>query len=195
MGFSSLWSWAQKTYVPKLTMENLAYFRSRYLALRFTYSRQRTFYREGCTLQMLLVDALDIHLFTQDARFTNRTGFNALVKDRGEHDYRDCARCVRQALTAIRPMPVQEKQDAIAFAKSRGDEIGAPVVTTEAGGPWWHMDHRDLNWRWLKDWCEQSMNLAGQSGFWRYAMELLPSLPEELVGNRLVWRVNDRLKS
>ena len=64
----------------------------RYLALRFTYSRQRSFYREGRTLQMLLFDGLDIHLFTQDARFTNRTGLNALVKDRGEHDYRDlCA--------------------------------------------------------------------------------------------------------
>ena len=28
------------------------------------------------------------------------------------------------------------------------------------------MDHRGLDWGWLRDWCEECMGLAGQYGLW-----------------------------
>jgi hypothetical protein len=63
-------------------------------------------------------------------------------------------------------MLLQEMHNKLAFATEWGREIAAPVVTTEAWGPWWHMDHPDLDWQWLRDWCEESMALAGHYGFW-----------------------------
>ena len=113
-----------------------------------------------------LFDVLELHEWIHSPRFDNRTGFNQLIKDRGQHDYKDYAARVAAALDADGPMLVQEMRNRMAFAQSWSAEIAAPVVTTEAWGPWWHMDHPDLDWGWLRDWCEQCMTLAAEHKFW-----------------------------
>jgi hypothetical protein len=159
------WTPAQTDYVRKLFTEMISHFQSRYPALRFTYSLT-SFVPEVRALGLQLFDVIEVHLFLQDPRFENRTGFGKLEKDRGDHDYRDYGRRLRETMSSVRPMLLKQMHNHIAFAKSWGDEIGAPVVTTEAWGPWWHMDHPDLDWGWLRDWCEECMGLAGQYGLW-----------------------------
>ena len=61
---------------------------------------------------------------------------------------------------------VKEMQSRCVFVQAWSEEIAAPVVTTESWGPWWHMDHRDVDWAWLRDWCDQCMTLAAEHKFW-----------------------------
>jgi hypothetical protein len=140
-------------------------FQSRYPRLRFTYSLT-SFFKEVRSLDLQLFDVLELHLFMHSPRFDNRSGFNKITKDRGKHDYKDYARRLAAAIDTVGPMLVKEMQNRIALAQAWSEESAAPVVTTEAWGPWWHMDHPDLDWGWLRDWCEQCMTLAAEHKFW-----------------------------
>jgi hypothetical protein len=73
---------------------------------------------------------------------------------------------VKATLKSIRPLLLKNMHNRLAFAHEWSEEIGARVVTTEAFGPYWHMDHPDLDWDWLCDWCEECMWLTSQYGFW-----------------------------
>ncbi len=159
------WNPAQMEYVRRLFSEMLPQFQSRYPRQRFTYSLT-SFFKEVRSMGLQLFDVLELHEWIHSPRFDNRTGFNQLIKDRGQHDYKDYAARVAAALDADGPMLVQEMRNRMAFAQSWSAEIAAPVVTTEAWGPWWHMDHPDLDWGWLRDWCEQCMTLAAEHKFW-----------------------------
>jgi hypothetical protein len=159
------WNPAQLEYVRGLFSEMLPYFQSHYPSLRFTYSLT-AFFKEVRSLGLQLFDVLELHLWIHSPRFDNRTGFNQLKKDRGQRSYRDYARRIEQTLHAVRPMLVQEMRNRMKFATEWAGEIAAPLTATEAWGPWWHMDSPDLDWGWLRDWCEQSMKLAGEYGFW-----------------------------
>ena len=159
------WKPAQMDYVRRLFTEMLPSFQSRYPRLRFTYSLT-SFFKEVRSLGLPLFDVLELHHWIHSPRFDNRTGFNQLTKDRGERDYKDYARRVAATLDTVGPMLVQEMRNQLAFARAWSEEAAAPVVTTEAWGPWWHMDHPDLDWGWLRDWCEQCMTLAAEHKLW-----------------------------
>ncbi len=159
------WKPAQMEYVRRLFSEMLPHFQSRYPRLRFTYSLT-SFFKEVRSMGLQLFDVLELHLWIHSPRFDNRTGFQKLTKDRGEHDYKDYADRVAAALDTVGPMLAKEMENKCAFAQAWSEEIAAPVVTTEAWGPWWHMDHPDLDWGWLRDWCEQCMTLAAGHKFW-----------------------------
>ena len=161
------WAWkpAQMEYVRRLFSEMLPPLQSRYPRLRFTYSLT-SFFKEIRSMGLEIFDVLELHLWIHSPRFENRTGFDRLTKDRGEHDYKDYARRLAATLDTMGPMLAKEMENRIVFAKAWSEEIAAPVVTTEAWGPWWHMDHPDLDWHWLKEWCEHCMTLAAQHGFW-----------------------------
>jgi hypothetical protein len=159
------WKPAQLDYVRTLFTEMFSSFQSRYPGLRFTYSLT-SFFKELRSLGLRMFDVLELHLWIHSPRFDNRTGFNQLTKDRGQRGYKDYARRIAATLETVGPMLVQEMRNQLAFAKAWSEEIAAPVVTTEAWGPWWHMDHPDLDWSWLRDWCEQCMTLAAEHKFW-----------------------------
>jgi hypothetical protein len=159
------WKPAQMEYVRNLFSEMLPYFQSRYPRRRFTYSLT-SFHKEVRSLGLQLFDVLELHLWIHSPRFDNRSGFNSIAKDRGHRSYRDYADRIAAALDTVGPMLVQEMRNKCAFAQAWSKEIAAPVVTTEAWGPWWHMDHPDLDWTWLQDWCEQCMRLAAEHKFW-----------------------------
>ena len=159
------WTSAQFQYVEKLFRQTITYFQSQYPSLRFTYSLTG-YFKEVRSLGLELFDVLELHFWIHSPRFSNRTGFGALTKDRGQRDYKDYAARLRKTMASMRPMLMQEMHNRLAFATGWARDIAAPIVTTEAWGPWWHMDHPDLDWQWLKDWCEESMDLAGQYGFW-----------------------------
>jgi hypothetical protein len=159
------WKPAQMDYVRGLFSEMLPAFQARYPRLRFTYSLT-SFHKEVRALGLQLFDVLELHLWIHSPRFDNRSGFNNLTKDRGARSYQDYAGRLVATLDTVGPMLVQEMRNKLAFARAWADEIAAPVVTTEAWGPWWHMDHPDLDWGWLRDWCEQCMTLAGEYKFW-----------------------------
>jgi hypothetical protein len=159
------WNPAQLEYVRKLFLEMVPHFQGRYPYLRFTYSLTG-FFKEVRSLGLQIFDVLEVHCWIHGPRFDNRTGFNQLKKDRGDHDYKDYQKRVDATMKMMRPMLMQEMRNRMAFLCDWGREIAAPVVTTEAWGPWWHMDHPDLDWDFLRDWCAECMGIAGGYGFW-----------------------------
>lgn len=160
------WNERQMSFVRNLLDGSLKHFQQRYPALRFTFSLTE-FWQEVRAMQLKSLDVLEIHIWmTQSERFLNRTGFGDLVKDRGRHDYSDYMRRIKSTMTSVRPMLLNEMIERMRFVQEWAQEIGAPLTTTEAWGPWWHMDHPDLDWQWLYDWCEQCVELAPQFGFW-----------------------------
>jgi hypothetical protein len=137
--------------------------------LRFTCSLT-SFWNEVRAAGVRNFDVIEIHPFISandgGQRFENRTHFGMMTKDRGEHDYRDYQDRLNKTFRAVRPMLLGEIHNKLEFARDWGKEISAPVVNTESWGPWWHMDHKDLDWGWLKDWCAECNALAAKYGLW-----------------------------
>lgn len=160
------WNEAQMAFVYDLMMESLMNFQGKYPHLRFTYSLT-DYWDEIRALNIDLLDVLEVHFWmTQSSRFHSRSLFSKLKKDRGLPDYGDYMTRINSTLNAIEPMMLQELHNRLQYASEWSKEIGAPLVTTEAWGPWWHMDHQDLDWKWLYDWCEKGMRLSSEYGFW-----------------------------
>ena len=162
---SLAWNRRQLNYVKQLFEEMIPYFQSTFPGLRFTYSLT-SFTKEVRALGLQLFDVLELHMWIHSPRFDNRSGFGSLQKDRGDHDYSGYQQRIDDAMESMRPMLMHEMYKKIEFAMSWGEEISAPVVTTESWGPWWHMDHKDLRWEWLSEWCMECMEVSAKAGFW-----------------------------
>jgi hypothetical protein len=160
------WNDAQLLFVRKLFNESLKHFQRRYPQLRFTFSLT-SHWADVRAMHLTTMDVLELHIWmTQSQRFLNRTGFDELPKDRGQHEYREYMLRIERTMDSIRPQLLEDMINNMKYAQDWAAEIGAPLTTTEAWGPWWHMDHPDLDWQWLYDWCEQCVELAPQYGFW-----------------------------
>lgn len=160
------WNPEQMNFVRSYLTSTLNYFQKKYPELRFTFSFT-THWKEVRAMHINNFDVLELHFWmSQSERFNTRTGFNALQKDRGEHDYNDYMDRVEKTMKSIRPMLMKDMHNRLAWAKEWSEELAAPLVTTEAWGPWWHMDHHDLDWKWLYDWCKESMNASSDYELW-----------------------------
>lgn len=168
------WNPLQMSYVKSLLEKSLWHFQEKFPKLRFTYSLT-SYWEEIRALKINAFDVLELHLWmSQDVRFSSRSTFDSITKDRGKHDYADYMNRINNTMASVRPMMLKGLHNRLAYAKAWSEEIGAPLTTTEAWGPWWHMDSKDLDWKWLYDWCEQGMDLAGQYGMlgatpWNYS--------------------------
>jgi len=163
-GFS--WNNGQLAYVKDYLESSLKHFQHLYPGLRFTFSLT-SYWKEIRSLDIRNFDVLELHIWlTSSARFEDRTGFGRLEKDRGDHDYSGYMHRINAAMHSVRPMLLKDMHNQLRFAREWSEEIATPLTTTEAWGPWFHMDHPDLEWQWLYDWCEQCMGLSSQYGFW-----------------------------
>jgi hypothetical protein len=161
-----VWNQQQLDYVRYYLGSSLKHFQNLYPKLRFTFSFT-SFWKEIRSLHIKHFDVLELHIWMSSMdRFENRTNFGQLKKDRGKHDYSNYMRRIDATMNSIRPMLLKEMHNQLQFAKEWSEEIASPLITTEAWGPWWHMDHTDLDWQWLYDWCELCMGLSSNYGFW-----------------------------
>ncbi len=160
------WNDAQMKFVRNYMNSTLTHFQWKYPELRFTFSLT-SFWEEVRAMNLKTFDVLELHFWmTQSERFSSRSGFGGLKKDRGEHNYKDYMDRINKTMHSVRPMLMKDMHNRLKWAKEWSEEIAAPLVTTEAWGPWWHMDHKDLTWKWLYDWCEEGMQLSSDYGFW-----------------------------
>lgn len=160
------WNEKQLVYAHDHLKRSLDHFQHRYPGLRFTFS-QTSFWKEVRATGLKSCDVLELHFWMNQDRINARTGFNTLDKKRSAAmDYGDYQRRMNSALKAVRPMLLHDLHNQLKFARAWSEEISAPVVTTEAWGPWWHMDHPDLTWNWLREWCAECNGLAAQYGLW-----------------------------
>jgi hypothetical protein len=160
------WNAAQMRFVRNYINGTLTHFQRKYPELRFTFSIT-SFWKEVRAMKIKSFDVLELHFWlTQSERFNTRSGFGEMKKDRGNHDYKDYMDRLEKTMHSSRPMLMKDMHNRLAWAKEWSEEIGAPLTTTEAWGPWWHMDHEDLTWEWLYDWCEEGMSLSSEYQMW-----------------------------
>jgi len=158
------WNAAQATFVKDYFESTLAHFHAKYPHMRFTFSLT-SFWNEVRTLKPEGMDVLELHIWIE-GQLDEYTGFNKLQKDRNpEHDYSAYMKGIRRAFTHEKQLKAH-MQGQMKTAQNWANELGVPLTTTEAWGPWWHMDHPDLEWDWLYDWCAYCMKLAPEYGFW-----------------------------
>lgn len=159
------WTDGQRDYVRRLFDEMLKHFQNQHPALRFTFSLTSHF-ADVRDMRYDALDVLEVHLYDIGKRILNRTGFYEMERIRGQYDYTAYQTRIDKTLAAIRPMMLGEMRNRLSFVRDWGREIAAPVVTTEAWGPWWHMDNATLRWDWLADWCAECVVLAAEYRLW-----------------------------
>lgn len=161
----SRWNEAQKDFVHAYFRGSCAWFQSRFPEFRFTLSITH-YWEEIRSLDLRCFDVLELHFWLHSPRFDSRTLFNKLGKHRANETLRDYQDRVDATFRTIRPMLMLEMHNRLAFARDWAREWAVPLVTTEAWGPWWHMDHPDTKWEWLRDWCEECMAASEGYGLW-----------------------------
>jgi hypothetical protein len=159
------WSGAQRAFVKDYFESTLARFNLKYPDMRFTFSLT-SHWKEVRSLNIKGMGVLELHFWISDP-MNKYTGFNGLRKTRNpEIDYKAYMAKVKDAMKNHQDEFKAHMKERLEFATAWADEMGVPLTTSEAWGPWWHMDHPDLDWQWLYDWCEYGMGLSADYGFW-----------------------------
>ncbi len=165
-GYTRLaWNRAQMDFVNSYFHSTCTYFQQRFPELRYTFSLT-SYWDEVRAMKPYYLDVIELHFWIHDPRFDQRSGFNKIAKDRSKQDLREYMANLKKTLKTSRATLLQQMTNRMAKAHAWSEEIGAPLTTSEAWGPWWHMDHPHLEWDWLYEWCETCMALAENYQFW-----------------------------
>jgi hypothetical protein len=117
----------------------------------------------------LELDAMDIHFYSDaDPRFVDRTLFDLYMKDFFTTDsfFKDFSdRCMASHKIMAPAYRARQRSKLAAFS-SWSQESGIPLLTSESWASWYYMDHKDLNWSWLLDWAEWSVEDAIEYKMW-----------------------------
>ena len=171
-GGGGAWNAAQRAFVKDHMESTLTHFHHKYPKLRLTFSLT-SFWKDVRSLNVQGLDVLELHIWIRN-QLDDFSGFKRVKKDRSQdRDLKSYMAGIHEAMKH-RDELLTHMKSQMAMARDWANELGAPLTTTEAWGPWWHMDHPDLEWQWLADWCESCMALAPQYGFrgvtpWNYS--------------------------
>ncbi len=144
----------------------LAALRREFPELRFTASIHGDLRWLAVPLEL---DCLDVHFYADaDPRWSQRTRFGELMPHlyaRNDWHAAFSDRCKKTA-DAIGPMLRQRQRAKLAHFAAWAAERGAPLTTTEAWSTWYYFDSLDLDWGWLLEWAEWSVDDAIDAGMW-----------------------------
>ncbi len=144
----------------------LAALRREFPALRFTASIHADLRWLDVPLEF---DCLDVHFYADaDARWSERTRFGELMPHLFTRDDWHAAyseRC-RQTAAAIAPMLRQRQRAKLMRFAGWAAERGMPLTTSESWASWYSFDSPALDWGWLLDWAEWSVEDAIDAGMW-----------------------------
>jgi hypothetical protein len=116
------------------------------------------------------LDCLDVHFYADaDPRWVARTRFDHFMGDgmfQRDDWFAEFGRRSNDAHQAIAPM-LRARQRAKLFAFAGwARQRGMPLTTTESWSTWYYFDHADLDWSWLLEWAEWSVQDAIDAGMW-----------------------------
>lgn len=114
-------------------------------------------------------DCLDVHFYADaDERWVNRTQFKklmpALFTDVSFHkEFSD--RCMATH-RAIAPMLRARQRNKLAAFAGWANRRGMPLTTSESWSSWFYVDSPNLDWSWLLEWAQWSVDDAIEFGMW-----------------------------
>jgi len=116
----------------------------------------------------LEIDCLDVHFFGScDPRWSWRTKFGQymgdfMTKTDWHKDFND--RCNKAR--SVAPMLRASQRHRLAQFARWAAERGTPLTTTESWACWYYHDSPDLDWSWLLEWAEWSVEDAIEFKMW-----------------------------
>jgi hypothetical protein len=114
-------------------------------------------------------DCLDVHFYADaDPRWRTRTRFAdwlpTLFTDDSWHA-EFSARC-HATQRAIAPMLRAAQRAKLATFATWAQQLGMPLTTSESWASWYYFDAPDLDWTWLLEWAEWSVEDAIDYKMW-----------------------------
>jgi hypothetical protein len=165
-GTAAAFSPAQAAAIAGEMNPALAALRREFPELRFTASIHGDLRWLDVPLEL---DCLDVHFYADaDPRWVQRTKFHEHMPDLSKRsdwhaDFSD--RC-RKTAAAMAPMLRQRQRAKLMRFAHWSAERGMPLTTTESWASWYMFDSPDLDWGWLLDWAEWSVEDAIDAGMW-----------------------------
>lgn len=115
-------------------------------------------------------DCLDVHFYLDaDPRWINRTRFNEFIADgifANDAWFKEFNDRCRKAHHAVMPMLFQKQQQRLANFSAWAESHGMPLTTSESWSTWYYIDHPELNWEWLLEWAEMTVDGAIAHNMW-----------------------------
>jgi len=114
-------------------------------------------------------DCLDVHFYSDaDPRWTNRTRFNEFgPKMFHSSDWHaEFSERTRMAHASIAPMLRARQRSKLADFAAWAQRRGTPLTTSESWSSWYMYDTPDMDWAWLLEWAEWSVEDAIEFGMW-----------------------------
>jgi hypothetical protein len=114
-------------------------------------------------------DCLDVHFYADaDPRWRERTRFadfmpHLFTRDDWHAEF--SARCAQTA-RAVAPMLRARQRAKLAAFAAWSQREGTPLTTSESWSSWYYFDSPNLDWGWLLDWAEWSVDDALEFGMW-----------------------------
>lgn len=114
-------------------------------------------------------DCLDVHFYSDvDLRWRERTRFAdflpGLFTDASWH--KEFSQRCKATHAAIAPMLRAAQRSKLASFAAWSQEKGMPLTTSESWSSWYYYDSPDLDWGWLQDWAEWSVEDALEYRMW-----------------------------
>lgn len=145
-----------------------AYLRKELPELRYTVSIHGD---ERWLAAPLTCDCLDVHFYADaDKRWCERSGFYDFMakglifnSDSWFKEFSD--RCAKSAKAAA-PMYRARQRHVLGQFADWARKHGMPLTTSESWSCWYYYDHKDMDWTWLLDWAEWTVEDAIDYGMW-----------------------------
>jgi hypothetical protein len=162
--FSAPWN----AYVIKDCNAAMARMRRTFPELRFTMSTHGDVRWTELPLEL---DCLDVHFYAcADPRWEARTRFSDHLVDKvmfnstdWHADFSD--RCIKTSRIMKAQLRARQRAKVRAFA-DWGTRLGMPLTTSESWASWYYLDAPDLDWSWLLEWAEWSVEDAIDFKMW-----------------------------
>ncbi len=114
-------------------------------------------------------DCLDVHFYADaDPRWRERTRFAEFMPHLFTRDdwHAEFSRRCGQAGKSIAPMLRARQRAKLSAFAGWSVQQGMPLTTSESWSTWYYFDSPDLDWGWLLDWAEWSVEDAIEFGMW-----------------------------
>jgi hypothetical protein len=117
----------------------------------------------------LQFDCLDVHFYSDvDPRWRDRTRFGEhtqhLFTDASWHQ--DFSERCKAARNAVAPMLRANQRSKLAAFSAWAEQKGMPLTTSESWSSWYYYDSPQLDWSWLLEWAEWSVEDAIEYRMW-----------------------------
>jgi hypothetical protein len=114
-------------------------------------------------------DCLDVHFYADaDPRWRERTRFGDHMAHLFTRDdwHAEFSRRCGQTQQAVAPMLRARQRTRLASFAAWSVQQGMPLTTSESWSSWYYIDSPNLDWGWLLEWAEWSVEDAIEYGMW-----------------------------